>query len=232
MAQYTHRTPPNHKPPYLSVYDIVYRYRILHRCYSIRYRIQYRVQYRVRCFIFQFEQGGLLPVLDRDAVDVITGSEHVLKSYADKHSLTATAIVDLTKNVLKNPDFNANDVDTDMLQRLQAAIDSGDLQVINMHKDGGGPQVLELFVRPVEKVLRDLIGDLRLAGHQHFAFHEYKDPQGNRLLAGDANRSVSFQLAQIKIGNDKVPVSIVLYILTAHFSRKESQFENYSTCIQ
>ncbi len=44
-----------------------------------------------------------------------------------------------------------------------------------MHKDGDGPQVLELFAKPVEKVLRELIGDLRLAGHQHFAFHEYKD---------------------------------------------------------
>jgi hypothetical protein len=82
--------------------------------------------------MFQFEQGRLLPALDRDAADVITGSEHILKAYADKHSLTATAIVDLIKNVLKNPEFNADDADTDMLQRLQAAIDSGDLQVMNM----------------------------------------------------------------------------------------------------
>jgi hypothetical protein len=97
-----------------------------------------------------------------------------------------------------------------MLQRLQAAIDRGYLQVINMHKDRDGPQVLELFTRPAKKVLRELIGDLSLAGHQHFAFHEYNDPHGNRLFAGDANRSVSFQLAQIKIGSDKAPVSIVL----------------------
>ncbi len=65
-------------------------------------------------------------------------SEHILKAYADKNSLTDTAIVDLIKNILKNPKFNADDVDTDMLQRLQAAIDSGDLQAINMHKDGDG----------------------------------------------------------------------------------------------
>ncbi len=31
-----------------------------------------------------------MPALDRDAADVITGSEHILKAYADKHSLTAT----------------------------------------------------------------------------------------------------------------------------------------------
>jgi hypothetical protein len=60
-------------------------------------------------------------------------------------------------------------------------------------------------------VLRELIGDMRLAGHQHFAFHEYKDPHGYRLFAGDANGSVSFQLAQIKKGINKVPVSIVLF---------------------
>ncbi len=73
-----------------------------------------------------------MPALDKDAANVITGSEHILKAYADKHSLTATAIVDLIKNVLKNPEFNADGDDTDMLQRLQAAIDSGDLQVVKL----------------------------------------------------------------------------------------------------
>ncbi len=61
-------------------------------------------------------------------------------------------------------------------------------------------------------MLRELISDLRLIGHQHSAFHEYKDPHGNRLFAGDANGSVSFQLTQIKISIDMVPVSIVMYI--------------------
>ncbi len=51
-----------------------------------------------------------------------------------------------------------------------------------------------------------------LAGKQHYAFQEYKDPHGNRLFAGDANGSVSFQLAKLKIGPHKVPVSIVIYI--------------------
>jgi hypothetical protein len=59
--------------------------------------MQYRIRYCVRCLIFQYEQGGLLPALDRDAADVITGSEHILKAHADEHSLTATEIVDLIK---------------------------------------------------------------------------------------------------------------------------------------
>jgi hypothetical protein len=90
-----------------------------------------------------------------------------------------------------------------MLRRLETAIDSGDLKVINMHMEGDGPQILELFARPVEKVLRELIADMRLAGHQHFAFHEYKDPHGtsNRLFAGDANGSVSFNCTLCPTGH-------------------------------
>ncbi len=72
--------------------------------------------------------------------DVIAGSEFLVKKFAKLHSLTATAINDLIKNVLQNPQFNADEVDTDMLQRLSAAIDSGDLEIISMRVEGGGTQ--------------------------------------------------------------------------------------------
>ena len=72
------------------------------------------------------------------------------------------------------------------------------------------------FRLPAEKVLREFMGDMRLAGHQHFSFHEYQDPSGNRIFAGHgarhANGYVSFQLAQMRIGPNNVPVSIVIYI--------------------
>jgi hypothetical protein len=35
---------------------------------------------------------------------------------------------------------------------------------------------------------------------------------GDRILGGHANGSVSFQLAQLRVGAGKVPISIVLYI--------------------
>ncbi len=67
-----------------------------------------------------------------------SSSEAILKVYATKHSLNAKAINDLIKDVLKNPAFNANEVDIDMLQRLQASIDSGDIHIINMNAEGDG----------------------------------------------------------------------------------------------
>jgi hypothetical protein len=52
------------------------------------------------------------------------------------------------KNILKNPDFNADEFDADMLQLLQAAINSGHLQAINMHMDGEGTPNLEFLRGP------------------------------------------------------------------------------------
>ena len=106
-------------------------------------------------------QAGLVPALDRDSADVIKGSENIIKAFAAKHSLTATAMVDLIKNVLQNPAFNSYEVNSDMLQRLQASIDSGDLEIISMRVEGNGAQNPELFRLPAYKVLREFMGDMR-----------------------------------------------------------------------
>jgi len=82
-----------------------------------------------------FGQQGLMPALDSDMAEVITGSEFIVKANAERYFVTATAINDLIKNVLKNPQFNLKEVDTDMpLQCLSRSIDSesGDLNIISI----------------------------------------------------------------------------------------------------
>ncbi len=71
----------------------------------------------------------------------------------------------MIEDVLHNPNFNADDVDTDMLEPFADSINSGDLEIISMHKEGDGAQKLELFKRPAEKVLQEVMSDIRLAGH-------------------------------------------------------------------
>ncbi len=61
--------------------------------------------------------------------------------------------------------------------------------------------------------------------------HEYKDPRGNRPFAGHSNGSVSFQLAQIQVGEDKVPVSIVLYIDSTYLKKGIPIRPVYRKCI-
>ena len=118
---------------------------------------------------------------------------------------------DLIQKVLLHPDFDPDD-DHDMHERLMAAIEEGDLEVIDLKEDGDGEQDVWLFKRPAGKVLRDMLADPRLALCQHFAFKEYKDAGGARILGGHTNGSVSFQLAQIRVGTDTVPIFMVLYI--------------------
>ena len=168
---------------------------------------------------YRMQEGLVPPLHPEEASGIISRSEQILKEYASKASLTAKDIIALIQDVLHNPEFNADDVDTDMLKRFADSIDSGDLEIISMHKEGDGAQKLELFKRPAEKVLRELMADVRLAGCQHFGFKEYLDPHGNRLFAGHSNGSVTFQLAQIRVGADKVPVSLVIYIDATYIKR-------------
>ncbi len=41
----------------------------------------------------------------------------------------------MIKDVLHNPAFNADAVDTDMLKSFADFIDSGDIEIISMHQD-------------------------------------------------------------------------------------------------
>ena len=83
--------------------------------------------------VYDVSQAGLLPPLDTEAAGIITGSEAILKEFASKHSLNASTINALIKDVLQNPAFSADEVDTNMLQRLQASVASGDVQIISMN---------------------------------------------------------------------------------------------------
>ena len=54
--------------------------------------------------------------------------------------------------------------------------------------------------------------DAYLADFQHFSFQEYKDTKGDSILSSNASCSVTFQLAQMQVGQGTVQISIVLYI--------------------
>jgi hypothetical protein len=94
------------------------------------------------------------------------------------------------------------------------AVEQGDIEVIDMWEEGDGPQDNTFVKRKVAKVLKELISDERMAGRQHFGFKLSTDANGERVLSGDANGSLtrSFELAQFRLGPGTVPISIVLYI--------------------
>ena len=99
-----------------------------------------------------------------------------------------------------------------MLQRLQASIDRGDVEINYMHTEGDGEQVLELFMRPVEKVLRELMADIRFAGCQHLHFTSTRNSVATDFLQGTPTDQY-LSISQIQVGEARegtVPVSIAL----------------------
>ena len=62
--------------------------------------------------------------MDRKAPGLFTASERI----AREKKLDATFVKDLIQKVLHHPDFNPNDVDHDMHERLMGAIEEGDLE--------------------------------------------------------------------------------------------------------
>ena len=125
--------------------------------------------------------------------------------------LNAQDIKDLIRDVLQNENFDPDEVDHNMHDRLMRAV-ADEMDVHEMWQEGDGEQDVKFFKRRIEAVLRELLADERLEGCQHFAFKEYKNAKGERILGGHANGSVSFQIAQARVGPGKVPISIVLYI--------------------
>lgn len=157
-------------------------------------------------------QNGYIRPPNPDDSLVFTRSERILLDFQRLKAMSAMDIKDLIRDVLQNPEFNSDEVDSDMHDRLMRAVDTGEMEVHDMWAQGDGEQDVRFYMRNVESVVRELLADERLAHHQHFSFKEYKNARGDRILGGHANGSITFQMAQMEVGPGKVPISIVLYI--------------------
>jgi hypothetical protein len=174
----------------------------------------YTMLYYMICNMVTFmcHQAGHLPPLNSDDASLFSTSELIIQDHVKKYNTKTVELKDLIQEVLHHPDFDVREVDTNMHKRLMRCLEAGDIEVIDLWAEGYGNQPVQLYKQPGMKVLRELLADERLAGRQHFAFKEYKNARGGRILACDANGSLTIQLAQIDVGHGKVPISIVLYI--------------------
>ena len=69
--------------------------------------------------------AGDLPALDVDAAEVFSQSEHILQEHVRQHGTNAGELQNLIQRVLHHPDFNADEVDHDLHERLMKAVEQG-----------------------------------------------------------------------------------------------------------
>lgn len=172
------------------------------------------MQYDILFHMLYETQMGYIPALDIDTLSAFTESERLLLEHCHTSKMNGRQLQDLIQKVLLNPLFDPKDIDHDLHDRLsqETAQAEGDIQTVDLWTEGDGRQEVKLYKRPIEKVLRELLSDTRLRGCQHFKFRLYRTATGERIFGGDSNGSITFQIAQLLVGEGIVPISIVLYI--------------------
>ena len=101
--------------------------------------------------------------------------------------------------LLKRTDFDPAEIDTDLHKRVADAIQDGYIKRFDMRVNRrDGDQDLSMWMRDVEEVVREIMGDERFKGHQNFSFEECLDDNSQRVYGGEANAGVSFQIGQIR----------------------------------
>jgi hypothetical protein len=155
---------------------------------------------------------GCIPEASDETLQAFTYSEMKLYKHAISYKWTVDELISTIK-LIKSTDFKVEDVNIDLHKRVAAAIAKGHFTSHNMREsDLDGDQDLTLWIRSLEEVLREVLGDQRMAGHQHFSFEMVENEETGEREFGASNSAVSFQLAQVRFGPNCVPVSLVIYI--------------------
>jgi hypothetical protein len=153
----------------------------------------------------------VIPEALNETLQAFSFSEMKLYKHAIAYKWTAEELI-ATIKLIKSTDFKVEDVNVDLHKRVAAAIAQGHFTSHNMREsDRDGDQDLTFWIRSLEEVLLEVLGDERMAGHQHFTFEMLINEDGEREF-GASNGAVSFQIAQLRSGPDCVPVSLVIYI--------------------
>ena len=101
--------------------------------------------------------------------------------------------------MLQNPEFDSKDKDPDPHQRMDKAVQDGSIKCYNMREsEADGDQDLHLWTREFEDAVREIMVDPVFKGNQNFKFEMDMYEAGQRLLGGEANAGVAFQIGQLR----------------------------------
>ena len=101
--------------------------------------------------------------------------------------------------MLRRPEFDSKEVDPDLHKRMQKAVQDGRIKCFNLREGPeDGDQDLNLWVRELEDVVREIMEDPIFKGNQNFQFEMDLNEIGERLFGGEANAGVSFQIGRLR----------------------------------
>ena len=101
--------------------------------------------------------------------------------------------------MLRDPEFDSQEVDPDLHRRMQKAVADGCIKCFNLlGGPANGDQDLNLWTRELDDVIREIMEDPVFKGNQNFSFEMDVDAAGKRLFFSEANAGVAFQIGQLR----------------------------------
>ncbi len=81
--------------------------------------------------------------------------------------------------MLQRPDFDSKDIDPDLHKRMAKAVDDGRIKCFDLREGpADGDQDLNLWIRELEDVVREIMEDPIFKGNRHFHFEMDLDELG------------------------------------------------------
>jgi hypothetical protein len=100
--------------------------------------------------------------------------------------------------LLKRPEFNPAEIDDDLHKRIARAVHDKMIKSFDMRESSrDGDQDLTMFMREVEEVVREIMGDPNFKGNQSYKF-EANWRRRETVMGGEASAGVAFQIGQIR----------------------------------
>ncbi len=85
--------------------------------------------------------------------------------------------------MLRDPNFNSNELDRDLHKRMQQAVEDGRIKCFDLREGpADGDQDLKAWMRDLEDVIREIMEDPVFKGNQNFSFEMDVDAAGKRLF--------------------------------------------------
>ncbi len=114
-------------------------------------------------------EKGVIPEADEETLLAFSPSEMKLYRHATEHKWTVDELVE-TIQLIKSADvFKVEDINVNLHKGVAAAILQGKFASHNMtESDLDGDQDLTFWLRSLEDVLREILGDERMDCHQEF----------------------------------------------------------------
>ena len=81
-----------------------------------------------------------MPAPKPDDSRAFTKSERILLYFQRLKRMNARDLKDLIQYVFKHPEFNADEVDHNMHERLMRAVEDGQMDILDMRQEGDGEQ--------------------------------------------------------------------------------------------